>query len=563
MPEKTQTEKYPVPSRVSNLFRETLTSPVRGPTRWGAVLAAGVALGAALPPYSLYPLAWGALVPLLVVWESTDEVRDAWMYGATGFLVFYLIGGWWGWNHWYLDPALAATAPLIGLPAVLGLPWAAALGVRRRWGLAAGTGTLLAGSLLVEWALRVEPLALPWLLLGHTQAEAFPFNQLAAPLGSLGLSAWVWSLNLSLWAAIRRPSVRGTSGTDRDRSGPIRRLLAGSGPGIAVFAALLIAAGSYGSIQMKRYGSRSGPGSHGARSGDADPVEADSSRGRLTAAIVQPGLDAPTWTDRGSRRAELLLHLSDSLLRARDRAEALRPELIVWPETALPLTSEESRDSIRSRLAAWARDRNVHLLTGATLPAPAAVSSERRAGSGGAARSVDETSTGEPSAGHHNGALLFGPRGAIDRYAKRRLVPFAEYVPGSNAWPILDLLALGSDGEVRYRPGSGPAVLTGSSLRIGPLICFESVFGDLARTARREGAQLLTVLAQSGWWGRTPGYRQHFAFTRLRAIEARLPILMATVNGRSGLIRPTGRTGPTIEWGRRTAVVTTLELPFR
>ena len=86
----------------------------------------------------------------------------------------------------------------------------------------------------------------------------------------------------------------------------------------------------------------------------------------------------------------------------------------------------------------------------------------------------------------------------------------------------------------------------------GTLICYESLFGDYTRTLVHQGAEFLVVLAQDGWWGRSAGYLQHFALTRLRAIETRRAVVMSTVTGRSGLIHPDGSAPVTTDWMERT-----------
>lgn len=540
MPEKLPHGKYPLPSRVSNPV-----SGVRTPSgatrssralRWSAVLATGLALGAATPPYSLYPLGWIALVPLLVRWTAVSDGRRAWLEASAAYLAYYLLAGWWGWNHLLLEPALSASAPLLLLPLLLGAPWGLGVRIRRRWGRAAGVLVVAGGSLFLEWMLHRGPFALPWLLLGHTQAEAFPFNQLAAPLGVLGLSAWVWGTNLTAWLSWREVPER----TGR--------------AALFLLALLLGGAWMYGSARMDGLTARETTDPDGAllRTGAADSVGAG-----LRVALIQSGLEADTWVRGGSARIELLLHLSDSVLARAARGRGPRPELVLWPEAALPRRHAAPGDSLRRRLTRWARRRDVHLLTGAT------VSVDAGRANAGARRTVGEHGVG---AGY-NAALLFGPNGRTLRYEKRRLVPFAERVPLSGLWAPLSRLALDAGGRFRYLRGEGPPVLrTGPigeadrELRLGVLICFESLFGGLARTAREEGADVLAVLAQDGWWGRTPGYRQHFAFTRLRAIETGLPVLMVTVNGRSGIIRPDGRAPRTVGWNERTVLEATLPL---
>lgn len=535
MPEKRQDKKYPAPSRVSNLRSGSVREAVRLLPSWTArsILAAasGLLLAASFPPYDLYPLAWTGLVPLLEAIRRAPTPRAAWTTGTLAFLTLYVGAGWWGWNHYHLQPALAASAPLLIVPILLGAPCGAAVLLRRRLGSAAAVTGLLAGITAVEWSLFQGPWALPWLIIGHSQANAFPFNQLADPFGALGLSVWVWTVNIALWTGVTRAVGVSSGGSiSAERSG-------GRGPGepgaagrwswAPLLAAFLLVAGAYG------YGTRQG-NRYGPARGQAASVDASRS---LEILLVQPGLAAPVWTELGTRRAGRLRALTDSLLGA-PAAPGARPDLVLWPEAALPEEASAPGDSVRSALRAWSRAQGIPLLTGAILSA-------RRA---------------EPPVPEGNGllnaALLLGAVGSPQRYDKRRLVPFAEQVPGARWWPRLQHLALdgspsAADGSGGYRTGRTGPVLQVGDWTVGLMICFESVFGGPARRAVSAGADVLVVLAQSGWWGRTPGFEQHFAFSRLRAIQTRRPVAMVTVNGRSGWIRPDGRTGAQLGWMER------------
>jgi apolipoprotein N-acyltransferase len=61
-------------------------------------------------------------------------------------------------------------------------------------------------------------------------------------------------------------------------------------------------------------------------------------------------------------------------------------------------------------------------------------------------------------------------------------------------------------------------------LRNAPIICYESVFGEHVAAHVRNGANLLCIMTNDAWWGTSPGYRQHLAYGRLRAIETRRDI---------------------------------------
>ena len=75
---------------------------------------------------------------------------------------------------------------------------------------------------------------------------------------------------------------------------------------------------------------------------------------------------------------------------------------------------------------------------------------------------------------------------------------------------------------------------------IGVPICYESIYPEWCRGYVLEGATLIAVITNDGWWGDTPGYRQHFSYSRLRAIELRRDIARCANTGISAFIDQRG-----------------------
>jgi len=82
--------------------------------------------------------------------------------------------------------------------------------------------------------------------------------------------------------------------------------------------------------------------------------------------------------------------------------------------------------------------------------------------------------------------------------------------------------------------------LTFDNHKVGIPICYESAFGEYVSSFCKKGADLLFVITNDGWWGHTPGYRQHFEFSKLRAIENRRCVARSANTGRSGFINQRG-----------------------
>ena len=94
--------------------------------------------------------------------------------------------------------------------------------------------------------------------------------------------------------------------------------------------------------------------------------------------------------------------------------------------------------------------------------------------------------------------------------------------------------------------------------KVGAMICYESVYGDWSRIATKKGARFLAVITNDGWWGDTPGYRQHFNYARLRAIENRRDVVQAANTGISGIIDQRGDVLQRTGWWVETTLTATL-----
>ncbi len=141
-------------------------------------------------------------------------------------------------------------------------------------------------------------------------------------------------------------------------------------------------------------------------------------------------------------------------------------------------------------------------------------------------------------------------------YHKSKLVPGVERMPYPGAFKFLGNLAIDLGGisgslgmqderEVFFSPdGVGTA----------PVICYESVFGDYVADYIRKGAQAIIIITNDGWWGNTPGHRQHLHYASLRAIETRRSIVRSANTGISCFINQRGDILQATEYNERIAV---------
>jgi len=237
-----------------------------------------------------------------------------------------------------------------------------------------------------------------------------------------------------------------------------------------------------------------------------------------TALLVQGSVD-PMAKFRGTVDAT---RLYQDLTRAA-RPGSL-PDLVVWPEGALP--------SPPDRPTSWPQLSlpGVPLITGAS---------------------------GLQDGAFHNSAFALSGAGVF-RYDKVRTVPLGETFPGRDAFDWLYrpvFAALGVPGLRNVTPGTRPATLRAGSLLYAVSICYESVFPGLARRAVKEGGQVLVTISNDAWFGRTAGAEQHFLMGRVRAIETRRSWLRVGNDGITAVTDPYGRVQATLERGDRSALL--------
>jgi apolipoprotein N-acyltransferase len=476
-------------------------------------LASGLLIGISMPPGPYGPVAGIAWVPLLLVWSRADPRQMA--VAAFGcWLTAALTGFAWVLHHVLPTTALASAGGVLTWAFVFALPWPLSAAVRKRGGRWLGLASLLAFHLTVEGLLSRGLLAFPWGLFGHALAETPALRHLAA-LGGVGAaSAWLIGINALVFTIASDRSFR---------------------PALLTLLALLVGGAlTYG----------------GLRSGNLSPASAAADSGRATVLLVQPGTPPTAWAD--VRDVGRLRSLQRQTREALDTA-SVRPDLVVWPETALPVVRDRPRRRALYRsLHAWVDSLGVPVLTGGVGivedPGPASPPAYTN-------RVWFFAPTNRTDAGASGDAPQ---RSAPRTYDKVHLVPFAEHVPLADRLPALDAFRVPAGGVPGYVRGEGPALWSTPLGRTTPLVCFESVALPYMQTASRRGAQAFVTVAQTGWWNGATGPRQHRAFTQMAAVAVGRPVVLASVRGPSTVIGPYGRTTTASTYGSRTAVLTTV-----
>ncbi len=232
-------------------------------------------------------------------------------------------------------------------------------------------------------------------------------------------------------------------------------------------------------------------------------------------AVVQGNIDQAVKWSAETKAATVDTYLKQS----RDVLRDTDIELVVWPETALPFYPQQ--DPLVGRVLDFTTNANTWLLTGAPL------------------YSIDEQVDGSSQVRYFNGALLIGPSGRISgQHAKQHLVPFGEYVPLRPYLPFLEPLVV-SVGDFSAGTEKGPLQM--GPMRLGMLICYESIFPEIARESVVRGANLLANLTNDAWYGNSSAPHQSMAMAVFRAVENKRTLIRAANTGISGFVDPLGR----------------------
>ena len=142
----------------------------------------------------------------------------------------------------------------------------------------------------------------------------------------------------------------------------------------------------------------------------------------------------------------------------------------------------------------------------------------------------------------YNTALFIAHDSTLQKYHKSKLTPGVELMPYLNVFPFLKKFAIdlgGTTGSLGVNPDQTPFTIR-ENLKIAPVICYESVYGEFLNRFIINGANCIFVITNDGWWGNTPGHRQHMLFSVLRAIETRRSIARSANTGISCFINQRG-----------------------
>lgn len=475
--------------------------------------AAGAAISGALlaisfPPVGLWwtaPLAIALLVVVLApVRGSAPRVRTGGLLGFVVGLVFFLILVPWvglyvgAYAAWALAVVEALYLAAFGAGAVVILREFLSQG--RREGPRAGAAAVgavigVAGWWSVwEWIRSSWPWGgFPWGRLAFGQADG-PFLALASVGGTPLLGFAVAAVGATLGAAALL-LIR-----------PRRDARAAS---VLVAVPVITAALVGGAVATT-------PPANDEPAAAVSADDGNDGAGETVVAVVQGNVPRLGLDFNSQRRAVLENHLRVTTELAEDIESGARehPDIVVWPENASDISPLHDRRA-GAQISALSRRLGAPILVGTVLP------------------------TGQEREATNSYLVWDGDKSdpVVDRHDKRFIQPFGEWLPLREPLEALFPIARTAG---HFVPGDGDGTISAAGVNLGVAICFEVAFDAAAREPVANGAQILTVPTNNATFGRSPMTYQQLAMSRIRAVEHRIPVLIAATSGVSAVI---GRDG--------------------
>jgi apolipoprotein N-acyltransferase len=469
---------------------------------WSGILLSvlgGVFLTLGFPKLGWYYFSWVALIPLFLALPDRTT-KQAFALGCICGLVHYVGTLYWMYYalHQYGGIPTSLAIVVVFLPCTyLALYLGCFAAIARVWLAYPLLWVLgLPGVWVALELIRAHVFTgFPWANLGYTQTPLHALIQIADLSGVYGVS-WLVVLSSTVLTALLRRSR-------------------GRYAGLLVLGVCLVGAFIYGSW----------------REGTIDDQQ--SAATPWIVGVVQGNIDQSQKWDAAFQQETLKRYLGLSKEAA---AHNPAPELLVWPETAVPFFYR-LEEKLTAQLTDIVKETGTPLLFGS--PGMTIIEGAPRL---------------------QNRAYLVNGSAVLEGvYAKQHLVPFGEYVPLQQVLFFIHRLVQAAGDFV---PGDDPSPLILGRQPFGVLICYEDIFPELARAAVERGATSLINITNDAWYGTSSAPYQHLELARWRAIEFRVPLIRAANTGISAIFDATGKSCGTISLNQPGFLVCPVH-PFR
>ena len=446
-----------------------------------------------------------ALLPLLEISRGYgSSARDWWRMAGWAALAFVLWNAatiWWVWIATPIGPIVATLfSTFWNLVAFMLYHY-----VSKRAHKSVAYTLLVASWLMTEYCyISAEVLSFPWLTLGNGFSGDVWAVQWYEFTGNLGGSLWVMISNVALFEAWHNCSVKS-----------IVRAAA------VVLVPIVVSLVMYWSYEP--------------------------SDKTVKVSVMQPNVDCyeEKFSDNAPWQMQNIRNLFSSVPRD--------ARVVVLPETALPERLNDDKplqgmDIFALHQSVDEQCDDAMVVTGASTikfyP-----------------KGVVPSETARPGDGYYydfyNSAVAVNGDGESNLHHKMRLVIGVEAMPFTKFLnKFVDLG--GITGQLGRNDKA--TVFEKGGVKFGPAICYEGIYGDCFARFVREGAEVMLVMSNDGWWGNTPGHRRLFDFCRLRAIETRRAVARSANTGVSGFITARGDVTARLDWEQRGVLTSDVEV---
>jgi apolipoprotein N-acyltransferase len=468
----------------------------------------GLLLFAAWPESPLTLVIFIAFIPLL--WLEAQGIRRSKFFGWVylSMLIWNTATTWWIWN----STGPGAVAAILANSLLMCVPWICFHYVKKRMGDDFGYAALVVFWLGFEYFhLQNWGLSWPWLTVGNVFATHPNWVQWYEFTGTSGGGLWVWVVNIllfrCLWQFIHRKTLN---------------FRAGIGAALVLVVPLILSPLLIPAPQ--------------------DKVVPQDKVFIPDIVIVQPNIDPYEKISTGSFDAQL-----QKLIRLSDSAIDSNTVLVIWPETALinengGIVEDHMKENyfLRPLWDFLNRHPHIDLLTGID---GSRFFNEKHS------PTAFKIPDSDKYAESYNSAAILDSGGLVHVYHKSMLVPGVETLP-----PFLHFLDSwfdkfgGTTGGYTGQPDRTPLSTSDNGYHIAPAVCYESIYGEFMSRFSRNGADLIAIITNDGWWGDTPGHLQHLNYARLRAIETRRWVVRSANTGISCVINPAGQIVESRPW---------------
>ncbi|HEY1404785.1 MAG TPA: apolipoprotein N-acyltransferase [Pyrinomonadaceae bacterium] len=476
-------------------------------------------LGLSYPSYPyvrLEVLAWVWMVPVLPALRSVESLPKFLRNVFLMFLCVAVIGMSW----LALSTLSGALLLFLFYPLIVSVPFVVFYFVRRTLGWRAALLSLPFVCTAWDWIYHGTEGSIGWFSIGVTQSNLYWLVQYADITGVWGITFWLALFNVLVVIAIE--DWRARVGAAAAHPGRMKRTQVFLVRRLACVTGLMLLV----------------PLTYAAYVFAGDRRAAKDEGKELDLMLVQPNINP--WEKLTPDSRDVVLRKTIGLTNRALTASETKPDLIIYPESAVPYVLSESKDGREALYRAITRWQTP-LLTGLL--------------------DVGDNDGGEREV--FNAAALFSPLaeeagkrlnvGRSATYHKRVLVPFVERVPYSDRFPALRSLALNIGAGDATGQGHKATVFTfrtrrGAEARIATAICYEYLYPAQVSELVAGGAQMLALITNEGWFSTTHGEYQLAAFSRLRSIETRRAVARVGNTGITQIVDALGRVRKDVPW---------------